>query len=253
MESDHYYPAHFDRPYGSRRRGFSLVETAVVLGIMGLLIGAIWVVAATARSYMRRAALIQQTDVLVYKLRDYYSVRPIPQLSTDLMDSSTLSTWRANLRLARVFPDDMCGTDCVGNTVTRVVGPVAPATPYEGPVEIGIPNMPVPINAFYITYSSLQRPAYLPREACVALGMAFAARASSSGLRSIIIESGQPDRGEPYMTTLTPDLITPQVLLPLCKYSGLMAIGSCTWLDGGWVCSTAPAKKITLVFTLRGS
>jgi len=79
MSADLIRPTPISPLPGSRRRGFSLVETVIVLGVTGLLVGGIWVAVATVSSSMKRTALISQTNVLVFNLRQYYASRPLPQ------------------------------------------------------------------------------------------------------------------------------------------------------------------------------
>jgi len=45
---------HFTRPFHSSRSGFSLIEAAIVLGVVGLVIGGIWAAASSISRNMRK-------------------------------------------------------------------------------------------------------------------------------------------------------------------------------------------------------
>lgn len=56
-------------------RGFSLTELAIVLGVMGIVIGALWGVVGIVRENMKRQEISSQVSVVVNKVRDFYISR----------------------------------------------------------------------------------------------------------------------------------------------------------------------------------
>lgn len=58
-----------------KARGFSLTEFAIVLGVMGVVLGALWGVVGIVRENMRRHEATSQVVVIVSKVRDLYMSR----------------------------------------------------------------------------------------------------------------------------------------------------------------------------------
>lgn len=78
------------------QRGFNLIEAAIVLTIIGLVIGGIWLAASTVMNNMRKGELAEQTLQVVQNLRNLYA----NQQTTD-----GLTTVNANN--AGIFPPSM--------------------------------------------------------------------------------------------------------------------------------------------------
>ena len=55
------------------KKGFSLIESAIVLGIVGLVIGGIWVATATIRENMLINKTVQGTGIIANNIRGLYS------------------------------------------------------------------------------------------------------------------------------------------------------------------------------------
>ena len=55
-----------------RRRGFSLAEFAIVLGIMGIVLGALWGVVSIVRENMKRGEMAEQMIAMVNNIRSFY-------------------------------------------------------------------------------------------------------------------------------------------------------------------------------------
>lgn len=65
-------------------RGFSLIEAAIVLGIVGLVIGGIWVAASTVSRNMTNSRMLEATLVMIEKAQRIYKGKPPFSGSTDL-------------------------------------------------------------------------------------------------------------------------------------------------------------------------
>jgi type II secretory pathway pseudopilin PulG len=106
------------RPYG---RGFSLVETAIVMGIVGLIVGGIWAWAALPNSQVLANQATDELYAIVNNGRGYYSGRALP--STPCASLSTLTSVPAS---TGIFPSGM--------GVTATSGTAAPKDPWGNTV-----------------------------------------------------------------------------------------------------------------------
>jgi type II secretory pathway pseudopilin PulG len=155
-----------------RKRGFSLMEAAVVLGVVGLVIGGIWGVAASVRASMQSNQLHQQTLNLVSSIRDYYANRPLPAVAGAI--TSTLSG-------KGIFPEEMCPANCVSAASPSSPPPL---NAYGGTTTVTIPNPATYSNQFSVTYLSVDK------KGCMELGMKLSARAPEIGLVSFAAGGG---------------------------------------------------------------
>lgn len=79
------------------RRGFTLTEAAIVLGIMGLILGAIWVAAAAVYKNLRVKTVSDQLLQIAQNVRSMHA-------SQNTVDTSaTLATWVRS----GIFPKDL--------------------------------------------------------------------------------------------------------------------------------------------------
>jgi prepilin-type N-terminal cleavage/methylation domain-containing protein len=83
----------------NKKRGFTLTEIAIVLGIIGLILGAIWVAAAAVYTNMRVARSSQELLSITQAVRSLYATSTVTGVA-----ASTPMT--ANLIPAGVFPND---------------------------------------------------------------------------------------------------------------------------------------------------
>ncbi len=88
-------------PYSASRRGFTLTEMAIVVGIIGLVLGGIWAASAAAYSVLRVNRAHEEIDTIINNMRQLYASSPtIPP--GDLTGSAMT---------AGVFPADMVTPD----------------------------------------------------------------------------------------------------------------------------------------------
>ena len=94
-------PAHC-APTGRRKRGFSLIEAAIVLGVVGVIIGGIWVAASTViESYKVNQA------INAYELFNRNTKRFFPFASFPVTGQASITS---TVIAARLLPDDFIST-----------------------------------------------------------------------------------------------------------------------------------------------
>lgn len=88
-------------PYKTKHeQGFSLVEAAIVLGVVGLVIGAIWVAAATVRANMKQNQAVSGYIDLYHQIKDMFP----PQITYALgADYAVPAPSTATLRIPAGF------------------------------------------------------------------------------------------------------------------------------------------------------
>jgi prepilin-type N-terminal cleavage/methylation domain-containing protein len=99
-----------------RRRGFTLTEIAIVLGIMGLILGAIWVAASSVYTNMRVSTTTRDVISMSQGIRNLYA-------NQGVMDGGLAGPPYTSLINTGVVPNDITTTagslvDAWGGTVT---------------------------------------------------------------------------------------------------------------------------------------
>lgn len=102
--------------------GFSLIEAAVVLGVIGLVIGGIWAAAATVQENRRQSRMLEAAIYIINGIEGRYR---------NFSDSVTFSDAIGVPRSAwpGIIPDDM-----------NVVGVDTPVSPWGTPITINVTN-----------------------------------------------------------------------------------------------------------------
>ncbi len=103
------------RDQGAGRKGYTLTEVAIVLGIVGLVLGAIWAAADRASSRERLARGISQVERIAIGVRDIYRGRGLPSAG----DATAL----LNQPGQGVFTEDMIPNPWQGVTQVFFVDP----------------------------------------------------------------------------------------------------------------------------------
>lgn len=134
--------------------GFNLIEAAIVLGIVGLIVGGIWAAASSAYNNMRLQSAASQVLVIAQNARNMYANNP--------GDSAAVTTQNA-IELG-LLPQNMVTNATTarspwGNTVTVARGASE--------------------SFMTITYSAV------PQNACVGLLTRLSGTGSNSGIRTI--------------------------------------------------------------------
>src|SRR5437867_1361141 len=81
----------------THQAGFNLIEAAIVLGIVGLIVGGIWAAASSAYENMRQQSGSKQLLSLVQNIRGFYAQGPI-----DVIDNNLTNLYNLGL-----LPSDM--------------------------------------------------------------------------------------------------------------------------------------------------
>jgi prepilin-type N-terminal cleavage/methylation domain-containing protein len=143
----------------SLRRGFTLTEIAIVLGVIGLILGAIWVAASSAYRNLKITNAPKQIMIIVQNVRSLYASQPG-------FAASDIDTYMTGPMIsAGVFPSDLV----VGSNAVDAWG---------GGVNVWVEDP----NNFWVVYTAL------PPSDCIAL--ASAVMASSSGSELVCTQQG---------------------------------------------------------------
>jgi type II secretory pathway pseudopilin PulG len=160
------------------KKGFSLIEAAIVLGLVGMVVGGIWMAMASTRASTQANQLQQQTLNLVKSVRDYYAARALPAAG------DITSTLRTKGR----FPEEMCPANCVS------AGSYTVRNAYGGSTTVNIPNVTTYPNQVVVAYYGVDE------KGCVQLGMSLSARSAELGLTGYCVTSEGCGGGPEYTT-----------------------------------------------------
>lgn len=143
-------------------RGFTLTEAAIVLGIVGLILGAIWVAASAVYNNMRVTTTTTQILQMAQAIRSIHATQQtIPGLTT--------AAGAVALAKAGAVPKDMLDNPLTPTTVTSI---------WNNTVTIESNSNLSTDDSFLITYTSV------PREACADLLVRLTGPGRDGGLVS---------------------------------------------------------------------
>ncbi|MFA6280848.1 MAG: type 4 pilus major pilin [Bdellovibrionales bacterium] len=130
-------------------RGFTLTEAAIVLGIVGLILGAIWVAAAAVYTNLRTSTTSNQLLQMVQSVRSLHATQ-------NTVDAGLTGMATGSLQIAKAggIPKDMLDNPTNPTKVRSVWG---------GDVEIAHATTDVTDDSFIITYKAI------PPQACADL------------------------------------------------------------------------------------
>ncbi len=150
---------------GSRQAGFNLIEAAIVLGIVGLIVGGIWAAAASAYENMRQQAASKNLLSLAQNIRGFYAQNPSDSIDTDT----------ENLFSLGLLPADMV----VGTTGAHTM-----RHQWGGSVTLADTTSATGLASFSITFNQMNS------EACRNFIMRNANAARGSGLLEVGADGG---------------------------------------------------------------
>jgi len=94
------------------RAGYTLLELVVVLGVMGIVLSALWGVVSIVQEQVKRHQVADQIVVTVGKIRDYYAARRLIADDMDISDYPELTDYllRNNVLLPEQIRDRTAAT-----------------------------------------------------------------------------------------------------------------------------------------------
>lgn len=122
-------------------RGFTLTEAAIVLGIVGLILGAIWVAAAAVYSNLRVSTTSNQLLQMVQSIRSLHATQNTVDAGLTGMANGALIVAKAG-----AVPKDMLDDPAAPTAVANVWG---------GDVYVDAAQAILPDDAFTITYNEV--------------------------------------------------------------------------------------------------
>lgn len=162
---------------GRGDRGFTLTEAAIVIGIVGIVLGAVWIGANAVYSAMRVSSTSREIVSILQKTRAIHGT----QSSVDPALSAL------SLAYAGVIPSDMIVTDASGNIV-------AVQDVWGGALTMAAQSVDSTNDAFSISLATV------PTSACIDLFVRTTGNSRDSGL---VGADNAPSAGTPFPLTLT--------------------------------------------------
>lgn len=189
--------------YPKKLYGFSLTELAIVLGIIGTILGAIWVVVGMTYANLKISATTKQIDAIAAGVRGLYGYHAA-------FNSSINGEITSRLINNHIFPSDMALQTVTDPTYGTASRPIHAWNSYAMVTVQGT-------NTFRISYENV------PKEGCINTALAIggtegvnsagpvkAISTGSNGILAFTISTGAP--------------LTPSVAQNLCSGQGLMSI-----------------------------
>lgn len=133
------------------KRGFTLTEIAIVLGIVGLILGAIWVAASAVYNNLRVSRATTELLDIAQNVRAMYATSSTVDSGSNMTVSGAQSAGGLTYVQAGTFPSDMISS---GTTIQN---------PWGGGVAIEAETANVANDAFAVEFDKV------PQNACIAL------------------------------------------------------------------------------------
>jgi len=143
-------------------RGFNLIEAAIVLGIVGLVIGGIWVAASAVQSNVRKNDASRALIQIVQNVRAMYTGQPAPASATGI-NSLAIE--------AKAIPADFVKGTAILN-------------PWNGQVNIALVQSGSEVDSIEVQYASM------PRDVCIELTSRNTSLSADLGLTRLTVVNG---------------------------------------------------------------
>jgi prepilin-type N-terminal cleavage/methylation domain-containing protein len=155
------------------KRGFTLTEIAIVLGIIGIILGAIWVAASAVYSNMRVSAGNRELLQITQAMRALYATSSTVASDADMPIPATglgnAGDPGATYIRAGVFPADALDSG-VPSTAAATVNP------WNGTIAIKAENHPANSDSFSVTFDNI------PPGACISMLTASSGQGRDPGM-----------------------------------------------------------------------
>ena len=157
------------KQHAQKRRGFTLTELAIVLGVMGTILSAIWVASARVNASKNAQKANEQVQMI---LAGYKSLYASKQIDVTVLTDMTCLGVNAGFFPADMLPSVSCVTDAgaLGFIPIAAGEPTYPQTPWGGTSYVQV--MLSPLDYFSIRVNNLTQ------EACISIANASMASGS---------------------------------------------------------------------------
>lgn len=199
------------------QKGFNLIEAAIVLGIVGLVVGGIWVAATSVYANLRSKTASDQLVKITQSVRSLYA-------TSASMGTLAAVDVTALMAQANILPGDTMTTTAAATTSANT------ANPWNGQVGI-VATAAANATAFAVVFSNV------PPAACVDFVMRNGGSAHDTGMTSIAgAATAQP------------------AVIPAGNVQAMTVGNAITLAQAQTVCQSAAVapRNVGFVFNLRG-
>jgi prepilin-type N-terminal cleavage/methylation domain-containing protein len=189
------------------RQGFTLMEIAIALGVMGIILAAIWVAASAAQEKNNINQAVQELQTISQNILSIWQGQTLPGTSTTLLNAQMIG--------AGAVPSSAV---IDASTIANPWGTSGPSVSGVGNVNGGVFIYPVSAKSFRIKFVNI------PLDGCIAL--------YTQGTSCQTGQSGCPTKIYTFTTSLTPDPVTGWSILSPAVAQGICTAGGAAVGDG---------------------
>jgi prepilin-type N-terminal cleavage/methylation domain-containing protein len=162
------------RKKGWGKRGFSLTELAIVLGVMGLILGALWAAASSVYSNNRASKAESEVLTVAQAIRAMYATYSSVDVNADMpagFGASTVGHANATYLAAGVFPSDMLNAAPAAATAAQ--------DPWAGGVAVVSTEVAVANDSFAVEFDKVSQ------DSCIKILMSIAGAGYNSSVYGV--------------------------------------------------------------------